>query len=316
MAGALAYRPPQRRPASSCPNRRSLPGPAQPRRALRRRQTLRRRSSWRRAPRTGALRGASPAPDETSTTLAIAHHAQDRPVRRRAQRPGPVVARLIRPCAAGPAATPPGRPTCSASGSRSPASRQSAADCLASRAQTTPPSPAPGICPAARLAIRYRPAMSVYAVPTLPDAAETASTSAPICATPWMSRTTPLTVAAEAATIIPGASESVRAPSANPNRIQQRCTVRITLCVAGLLLKCGPQSTGPSGRSAPAIRSSQYHPRNRFAVMLRASVLKSASAERSSTAALRPHFHANPIISSRKTLPTPPSAAWSLHRSP
>ena len=116
--------------------------------------------------------------------------------------------------------------------------------------------------PAARLAIRYRPAMSVYAVPTLPDAAETASTSAPICATPWMSRTTPLTVAAEAATIIPGASESVRAPSANPNRIQQRCTVRIPCASPAFSSKAGRNQLARQDalRRHPVIAN---HPRNR-----------------------------------------------------
>jgi hypothetical protein len=108
--------------------------------------------------------------------------------------------------------------------------------------------------------------MSVYAVPTLPDAAETASTSAPICATPWMSRTTPLTVAAEAATIMPGASESVRAPSANPNRIQQRCTVRIPCASPAFSSNTGRNQLARQDdlRRHPVIANT---PRNRFAVL-------------------------------------------------
>jgi hypothetical protein len=50
--------------------------------------------------------------------------------------------------------------------------------------------------------------MSVNAVLTLPEAAESASTSAPIWATPCVSRTTPVIVALEAAAHTPVAAHS------------------------------------------------------------------------------------------------------------
>ena len=151
---------------------------------------------------TGAARGASPAPDETSTTLPspimrrIGRFAAERNVQVQSS-PG---SSGLRRWAGSHATGSPNMLSVRSTVARIPAvSRRLPRVAGANNAAVA----RTWYLPAARLAIRYRPAMSVYAVPTLPDAAETASTSAPICATPWMSRTTPLTVAAEAATIMP-----------------------------------------------------------------------------------------------------------------
>jgi hypothetical protein len=109
--------------------------------------------------------------------------------------------------------------------------------------------------------------MSVNAVPTLTAPAASTCTIAPICATPCVSRTTPETVAVEAAKHAPGASHSISAPSLTsfPIRIQQRCTVGITLCVDGILQKRRPGKVRPVSAFRACNRSSQSHPRDRLA---------------------------------------------------
>src|SRR5438270_2296139 len=90
--------------------------------------------------------------------------------------------------------------------------------------------------------------MSVNAVATPLELAERISTRAPICATPWASRTTPDTAAVEPARQTAGATVRTRMPTliVRASCDQLRCTV--PLCVDGLLLRRRAWKRGPVER--------------------------------------------------------------------